>query len=418
MRYEYLPAFKGDSFLIHGGTDEEPVLILVDGGPRGTYEQHLRKRLMAIRDERALADDQPLVIDLVVVSHVDDDHINGIIDLFEEMRERAMSGQPPLFEARGLWHNSFDEIIGNNDVGAQAAQFGAASFGSAIEQDDDIDEVEAHDAALILQSVSQGHQLRELAMSDELQIPINEQFEGLIMTRNGERKAYEYGGISLTIVGPRYDELKALEAEHDKWLKEQQKKGKPITPGSLLQSLSDESVANLSSIVLLAERDGKTALLTGDARSDFVLKGLEEIGLVQPGGTYEVGLLKMPHHGSDRNVDEEFLRRVTAPRYLFTGNGEHGNPERETFRMLIDARPGADMEFYLTYTMDEIDHERRREYEEARRKELDKQAKGKLKAAKTVRPEWSDADHSVKALLGGAPANVRTVEPDGPFVVL
>ena len=50
----------------------------------------------------------------------------------------------------------------------------------------------------------------------------------------------------------------------------------------MLQSLTDESVANLSSIVLLAERDGRTALLTGDARSDFVVKGLEEIGLIAP----------------------------------------------------------------------------------------------------------------------------------------
>ncbi|HEY0011672.1 MAG TPA: hypothetical protein VGB79_02325 [Allosphingosinicella sp.] len=418
MRYEFLPAFKGDCFLIHAGTDEEPVLILVDGGPRGTYEQHLKPRLMALRDERGLGEGQPLVIDLVMVSHVDDDHINGIIDLFEEMRERAMAGDPPLFEARGLWHNSFDEVIGRSQIGAQAAQFGAASFGAAIEEDDEIDEIEAHDAALILQSVSQGHQLRDLASSDELRIPINDDSGGLIMTRTGETTVHELGGIRLTIVGPREAELRKLEEEHDAWLRRRQEEGKPITPGSLLQSLSDESVANLSSIVILAERNGATALLTGDARSDYVLKGLEEIGLVAPGGDYEVGLLKMPHHGSDRNVDEDFLRRVTAPRYLFTGNGEHGNPERETFRMLMAARPGADMEFHLTYPIDEIDHERKREYDAARAKELDKQAAGRLKPPKTVRAEWSDADHSVGALRHEAPANVRFIEPEGPIVTL
>ena len=433
MRFEFLPAFKGDSFLIHGGTDEEPVLIVVDGGPKGTYEQHLRKRLVAIRDGRGLDDGTPLVIDLVIVSHVDDDHINGIIDLFEEIREDAIAGRAPLFEVRELWHNSFDEIIRNGEVRGQTAQFGAASVAAAIDLDEEEDEDEdqpqsddeararrslQHDAALILQSVEQGHKLRELALSNELGITINGDSGGLMMTRVGEPTVHEIGGIRFTLVGPREEELAALEEKHDEWLRRRQQQGKPITPGSLLQSLSDESVANLSSIVLLAERDGKTALLTGDARSDFVVQGLEEIGLLAPGGGLEVGLLKMPHHGSDRNVDNSFLERVTAPRYLFTGDGEHGNPERATFDMLIAARPGAAMEFYLTYPIETIDRIRKEEHDAARDKDLEKQAEGRLKPPRQPLAAWSDAAHSVGAAKANAPADVRFVEPSGPFVTL
>ena len=87
MRYEFLPAFKGDCFLIHGGSDDEPVLILVDGGPKGTYEDHLRPRLMELRDERGL-DESAADHDLVVVSHFDDDHINGIIAVSGDARRR------------------------------------------------------------------------------------------------------------------------------------------------------------------------------------------------------------------------------------------------------------------------------------------------------------------------------------------
>ena len=67
---------------------QSPCLILVDGGPGGTYQDHLRPRLMELRDERGLDHFTPLVIDLVIVSHVDDDHINGILDLFREMFAR------------------------------------------------------------------------------------------------------------------------------------------------------------------------------------------------------------------------------------------------------------------------------------------------------------------------------------------
>jgi len=415
MKFEFLPAFKGDCFLIHGGTEQEPVLILVDGGPSGTYQQHLRKRLMALRDERGLDDFTPLVIDLVMVSHVDDDHINGILDLFREIRNRLMAGDPPLFEVRGLWHNSFDEIIGNDEVTTASAQYGAASFDALIEEADDQMDV---DAALILQNVKQGHELRELAQSDELQIPINDGFDGLIQTAEGELTQREFGGITFTILGPRRSELKRLQREHDAWLRKRKAEGKPVTPGSMLQSLSDNTAANLSSIVVLAERDGRKALLTGDARSDFVLKGMEECGLIPEGGSLEVDLLKMPHHGSDRNVDEDFLKRVTAPQYLFTGNGEHGNPERATFRMLAEARPDADMELVLTYPVAKIDPQRKIVHGHDRQRELKRQAEGKPLPPGAPRPEWSDAKHAVATLIEGFPANIKVVEPAGPIVEL
>ena len=137
-----------------------------------------------------------------------------------------------------------------------------------------------------------------------------------------------------------------------------------------------------------------------------------------PDGGLEVDLLKMPHHGSDRNVDEDFLKRVTAPKYLFTGNGEHGNPERETFRMLAEARPGADMELFLTYTAAEIDIERKRLHEHERKKEEKKRSEGKLKPPRAPRPEWSDAEHGLAALFASFPANIRAVEPAGPIVEL
>ena len=417
MRYEFLPAFKGDCFLIHGGGDDEPVLILVDGGPKGTYEDHLRPRLMELRDERGLDDSEPLVIDLVVVSHVDDDHINGVIDLFRELFDAKKAGDSPPFEVRGLWHNSFDEILGNDEVKAAAAQFGAASLAALVEEAEDQEEC---DAALLLQSVAQGHELRDLAGPDGLDIPLNDSFDGLIMTQNGQVTEREIGGITMTIVGPRRDELAELQMVHDKWLKEQKAKGNEITPGSMLQSLTDESAANLSSIVLLAERDGRKVLLTGDARSDFVMKGLEEIGLIDAGGTLEVDLVKMPHHGSDRNVDDDFLKRVTGPKYLFTGNGEHGNPERETFRLLAEARPDADMELYLTYEVGVIDPERKHVHEQERAKEIKREAaaKAKGKPGKKPRDEWSDEEHSLAALIATLPDNIKVIEPAGPIVEL
>ena len=74
----------------------------------------------------------------------------------------------------------------------------------------------------------------------------------------------------------------------------------------------DESVPNLSSIVVLAELGGKSMLLTGDARGDKILEGMELAGLLKKGGKRHVDLLKVPHHGSDNNMETIFFERVTG----------------------------------------------------------------------------------------------------------
>ena len=139
-------------------------------------------------------------------------------------------------------------------------------------------------------------------------------------------------------------ELLALQEQHDKWLRAQKEKKKK-SPEAALAAFVDKSVPNLSSIVVLAELGGKSMLLTGDARGDKILEGMELSGLLEKGGKKHVDLLKVPHHGSDNNMETIFFERVPADHYVFSGDGEHGNPERATLQMLLDAR-GADAELH------------------------------------------------------------------------
>src|SRR5262249_2988390 len=147
----------------------------------------------------------------------------------------------------------------------------------------------------------------------------------------------------------------------------------------------DKSVANLSSIVVLAEANNKRILLTGDARGDKVMEGLELVGLLPKNGNMHVDILKVPHHGSDRNMKTIFFERVKANHYVFSGNGEHGNPERKTLEMLLEARGNDDYAVHLTYPVSEIDTGRKAEWNKQRDKEI---AKKKKKPETKVREEW------------------------------
>ena len=83
-------------------------------------------------------------------------------------------------------------------------------------------------------------------------------------------------------------------------------------------------------------------LLCGDARGDHILEGLEASGRLQPGGTLALDVLKLPHHGSIRNVEADFFERLPARHYVISADGRDGNPETETLEMIAAVRAGDD----------------------------------------------------------------------------
>ena len=349
-------ARKGDCLILHYGSKTDPGLMLIDGGPSNVYTPHLKPRLAEIRKMRGLDPGATLPVDILMVSHIDDDHINGVLELTKELVEARAARQPLPLKISGLWHNTFDDIIGNSAkelTAAVTAQFGAASLSGEAETDD-LDP----DVAKVLASVDQGFRLRD--DSKALNLRINPQFKGqLILARAKAKKIDMKKGLSFTVVGPMNDEVLALQEAHDEFLEKKEKKSE-----ASLAAFSDKSVPNLSSVVVLAEAGKKRILLTGDARGDKILEGLELAGLLKKDSKSKihVDILKGPHHGSDRNVDPIFFERITADHYVFSGNGEHGNPERATLEMLLAARGDEDYTVHLTYPIEEIDVERKKEF--------------------------------------------------------
>jgi beta-lactamase superfamily II metal-dependent hydrolase len=93
---------------------------------------------------------------------------------------------------------------------------------------------------------------------------------------------------------------------------------------------------------------GQRMLLTGDGLADDILEGLKEAGLLKEGGTLHVNILKLPHHGSIRNVTEEFLRTVTADHYVISANGKYDNPDLDTLKLFSKVRGAAPCTVHLT----------------------------------------------------------------------
>ncbi|MBI5968872.1 MAG: hypothetical protein HY882_13590 [Deltaproteobacteria bacterium] len=339
---EALEAKHGDALLLHYGEVGSPRLIVIDGGPRGVYKNVLKKRLDKIKQKRT--PNERLPIRMVLVSHIDEDHISGILDLSQDLVDAQEDNQDLPYDIQGLWHNSFDDILGNQPEELFATLKTAAASAAATGTMPTDLYLSFH-GALMVASVPQGRDLRNNA--NALNLAVNAPFNGLVMApKQGEKTVPLGGGLSFTILSPNQQRLEDLQEEWDKQLPKI-KKAKPAEAQSITAAFVDDSVYNLSSIILLATAGNRRMLLTGDARGDDIIAGLKTAGLFQ-GDRFHADLFKVPHHGSDRNISTEFFRQVTANHYVISGDGKYGNPEIATLKMLTEARGQDKYTIYFT----------------------------------------------------------------------
>ena len=338
---EALEAQKGDCLILSWGRTNEAVRhVVIDGGPGGVWTNSLAKRLDQLRKGHKLPKLEPLPIEMVMVSHIDDDHINGILDFFSAIED----AQPSVpYRVKTLWHNSFDDILNNGpeELRSRVASLGGTlAAGKVASAEFGEGEGGRHSAAIVA-SINQGRQLR--AKADGLKILMNMGFKGLVMAQRHRVTFGLVDGLKFHVVAPSLERLSALQGEWEKHVA-----AHPAAAG--VASFADQSIANLSSLVVVAEMDDRTMLLTGDARGDDILAGLASSGFIGDvrTGKAHFDVLKMPHHGSNRNMTLDFLQRITADHYVISANGEHDNPDADTVEWIAKARAGESFRLHLT----------------------------------------------------------------------
>ena len=157
---EVMRAKHGDCLILHCGTSDDPRLILIDGGPSGIFNSTLKPRLAEITTTLGM---DSLPLDLVMVSHIDDDHINGIKAMTDAMVQSKTDSKEIPWQINNLWCNNFDDIVGNIELPKVAGMAAGASVASLAEGlIPGIKEKKPHVSAVIA-SVPQGRKLRKNA---------------------------------------------------------------------------------------------------------------------------------------------------------------------------------------------------------------------------------------------------------------
>lgn len=342
MKLRVIKADHGDAFLLLANGAK----VLIDGGPSGVYNQFLREQLIKLESDDA---DQPR-IDLLIMSHIDADHIDGVLDLTAELLEARAEQRDPIVRIDRAWHNSFSDIISSagintsSKVKSESASV-ASVFGELFPDTDN-----SQNSKLVLSSVSQGRQLRLDLIA--LNVDLNARFKDRMALQGFASSPWKCGDLEISVVGPTEYEVKALRLEWEKQLEKILNKNNAARTAAAISL--DKSVSNLASIVVIAESNHKTALLTGDARGDLIIKWLEDTGRMKKNGKVHFDIVKLPHHGSARSISADFFERVTANHYVVSGNGRHGNPEPSVLEMLFTARPDLNYRIHMTYGPEEL----------------------------------------------------------------
>jgi Metallo-beta-lactamase superfamily len=229
MKLTLLPSDKGDCLLLES---PDGTTILIDGGMSDSYTVHVRPFLADWRNK------QKRPLDLVYVSHIDQDHIAGVLQLMNDIvdwrvyrhkREHGEDWDKPEFpeppEVARLWHNGFHDLIGENvgEVASMLAARGAQLATSAVPE---LQKLGA-DYQAIAASVPEAIKLSRRVSANQLKIPLNKKFGGLLaMVRDPPDEIRLNGAASplIKVIGPFEDDVRKFRDKWNDWLRANKKK--------------------------------------------------------------------------------------------------------------------------------------------------------------------------------------------------
>jgi beta-lactamase superfamily II metal-dependent hydrolase len=422
MQLTVFQSDKGDCLLLESGNGKRRMLI--DGGVKRAYSQHVAGALGALRAAKK-------TLDVVYVSHIDSDHISGVLQLLDDeaawrVHEHQLKNGNPTHKApavprppqvRALFHNSFHDQVGENSGPVEQMLAAVAATLSAS----DHPEIEslARERREIAESIPEAMKVSRRVESGQLNIPLNPQFKGRLMLIEGVGSPIALGSMRLTLIGPFAEDIDHLRRDWNAWLNTNQESVKRIRAQARLDHDNMEATAvnalfgplataardlaaselalakklgqrtsvtvpNLASLMFLAEEGGQRILLTGDGHADDILRGLDHHSALDAKGHLHVDVLKVQHHGSEHNIHQAYCDAVTADHYVFCGNGEHENPDLDVLDLIASRRLATDKRrfkfwFNSSSTLS-VKPEGRRHMKkvEARIVKLEKLAKGRL----------------------------------------
>ena len=212
MRLRIFRSEKGDCLL---ASDSKKRHILIDGGMKNAFDAHVAPFLGRMHKKKE-------TLNLVYVSHVDQDHISGILKMmddevawrvhaFQKKNGNTAHKQPTVPrppKVLSIWHNAFHEQIGKNSkpVEDMLAATATVLSGDDSESGQELSESLRNLAA----SNKEAIQLSRRIGKNQLGIKLNKEYDGGLMYVTDPATKIKVGTLRLTVIGPFVEDLEKL----------------------------------------------------------------------------------------------------------------------------------------------------------------------------------------------------------------
>lgn len=308
FRMHALFAGHGDCLWVEYGPESSPHRIVIDCGTIGTASR-VKEALDAVRDQQGSNE-------LLVITHVDADHIGGAISVLEDPHYGG------LFKE--IWFNGRRHL----DPAQALEHFGAV----------------------------QGEKVTDALLDNEL--PWNSLYGAapICLDEDGSPKVVGLpGGATLTILSPSWAKLRAMIGRWDKEVADaglapnmEAVRPQSIPPGFEAFGFSVDALANEpfkedteapngSSIAFVVEFEGRRILFGADAHPTVLINAIQKH---YGAGGIDVDVHKLPHHGSKNNVSQQLLEAVRCRTAVFSTNGAYfKHPDKQAVARVIKHRP-------------------------------------------------------------------------------
>lgn len=343
-------AKSGDCFFIE--FVKADFRILIDGGFVDTYRQKLRPYLQQISKAGKH-------INLLIISHIDQDHINGIKALLLENGDAAT---PNIIQIDEVWFNGFKHTELPQDR-KEIPYYEEAVLQVMANKNDLTDRADGTREI----SFTQGSSVAELLINYGYNWNTSFWCHSVCAEK---MKHIIFGNVELVILNPTQTVLNMLAqewlwslkskcerviisenhifndafegfyvSEHDDWLTVT----KEISSDKKMNSYdwdfiseldddeTDSKLTNCSSIAVLILYEGTKLLFPGDCPIKIFHNKLPK----------EIDIVKLPHHGSGKNTDKNFIRKTKVFCYLISTDGRHtGHPSLKVIANILKKTMG------------------------------------------------------------------------------
>ncbi|WP_039046690.1 ComEC/Rec2 family competence protein [Plesiomonas shigelloides] len=271
---------SGDAIAIRFGNltgpREEQTIVVIDGGfakDGDALVEHIKKHY------------ETDVVDVLISTHPDQDHINGLFPVIENLDVKRLWIHKPWDNPYGLANLFKDGRVTDNSISARLKDSLEAAY-RLVKL--------AEDKGILIQEPFTGLSYKDvkvLGPSEEYYTNLLTQLNGMPAAKNIDESMFDKvrGGLEQFIE-------KTIKVVRAVWGEDK------------LDNEDGTSAKNNMSVITQIIVDGKRLVFTGDAGITALNAAADEIDRCQSNAT--LSFFQVPHHGSRRNVGPNVLNRI------------------------------------------------------------------------------------------------------------